>query len=92
MKMDGKSVEVLKQNQIELDELYSKGYLKYPIVIEYIDHHWDGEFDPYGTYRLYYKDHPYETIVGELSVEEVDIVVAGIYGIFDTLNYIKNDV
>lgn len=83
------SKEILTQNQIELDELYEKGYLKYPIVIEQVTEHWDGEYDPYGTYRLYYKGFPRESIISELSEQEVDVVTAGIYGIFNTLNYVR---
>lgn len=82
------SKEILAQNQIELNELYENGYLKYPIIIEQVTEHWDGEVDPYGTYRLYYKDFPHESIISELSEQEVDIATAAIYGIFDTLNYV----
>lgn len=79
---------VLRQNQIELDALYEKGYLKYPMIIEESDYSND-EFDERGTFSIYYKGFPDERIVSNLSPKEIDVAVYAIYQMFETLEYIK---
>lgn len=78
--------EALRQ---DVNEINQSKLIPYTLDFEQILEHNDGEWDPYGSYRIFFKEKPNESIINELSLGGLDIAIAAIYGFIEVTNYIK---
>lgn len=81
---------LIKSLQKDVDEFNSYKLIPYTLAFEQILEHTDGEWDPYGSYKIFFKEKPNESICSELSLNELDIALYAIYEFHNVLNYIKN--
>ena len=74
----------------DVDEFNSYKLIPYTLDFKQILEHTDNEWDPYGTYTIFFEEKPYEPICSELSLKELDTALFAIYEFHNVLNYIKN--
>ncbi len=78
--------EALRQ---DVTEFNSFKLIPYTLDFEQILEHTDGEWDLYGSYRIFFKEKPNESICNELSLRELNIALFAIYEFHNVINFIK---